>query len=64
MMLNPDHQSFGRYALGKDETIISSLKAVLACGLKLRTVVPSLRGFVAGEFKDDDVLVLGPSRTS
>ena len=47
MMLNLVHQSFGRYALGKDETIIPSLKAVLACGLILGTVIPSLRGFIA-----------------
>jgi hypothetical protein len=60
MMLNLGHQSFGRYALGEDETIILSLKAVLACGLILGTVIPSLRGFVAWEFKDDDVLILGP----
>ena len=60
MMLNLVHQSFGRYALGKDETIIPSLKAVLACGLILGTVIPSLRGFIAWEFKDDDVVILGP----
>jgi hypothetical protein len=54
-MLNPDHQSFGCYTLRKDETIISSLKAVIACGLILRTVVRSLRGFVAGIFKNDAI---------
>jgi hypothetical protein len=56
MMLNLDHQSFGRYALGEDETIICSLKAVLACGL-IPTVILGLRGFVAGEFQDDDAFL-------
>ena len=51
---------FGRYALSEDETIISLLETVLACSPILRAaVIPSLRGFVAGEFKDYDVLILG-----
>ena len=39
MMLNRDRHSLGRYALGEDETIISSLKADLGRGLILRTVI-------------------------
>jgi hypothetical protein len=45
-------------ALGEGETIISSLKTMHARGLILRTVIPSVRGFVAWEFYDDDLFAL------
>jgi hypothetical protein len=51
--------SLGRYALSENATIVPALETVLAGGLILRAVVPSVRRFVAGKFKDDNVLALG-----
>jgi hypothetical protein len=56
----PGHRLFSRFTPGQDATVIAALKAELARGLIFRTVIPSLRRLVTGEFKDDDVLAFGP----
>src|SRR5208282_26668 len=53
-------RSLGRVALGNDATIVSSLEAVLACSLILRTVIPGLGRFVAGKFQDNNLLAVRP----
>src|SRR5271170_1964504 len=47
------------FPLGDDETVISSLEAVLACRLVLRAVIPSFRVFVSEEFENNDFFECG-----
>ena len=56
----PEHRLFSRFTRGQEATVVAALKAELARGLIFRAVIPSLRRFVTGEFKDDDLLAFGP----
>jgi hypothetical protein len=58
VVIRLEHRSFRCDARGEDAAVVSALKAVLACRLILRAVIPGLRRFVGGEFEDDDFLAL------
>jgi hypothetical protein len=48
-----------RLALGDDETVVSGLEAMLACGLIFRTFLPSLGLIVGRKLEDNDFFNCG-----